>query len=62
MTDRWRLVDRQREFENEVSAQLLADGLKSLETVVDGIDQAVAAFIGIFDSKNLGKMVVQLSM
>ena len=55
-------LDRQREFENEVSAHFQSGRLKSLETVMDGIDQAVAAFIGIFYGKNLSKMVVKFSM
>jgi NADPH-dependent curcumin reductase CurA len=32
-----------------------------LETVVDGLDQAVPAFIGLFGGKNVGKMVIKLS-
>ena len=49
-------------FENEVSDHFQTGRLKSLETVVDGLDQAVTAFIGHFDGKNVGKMVVELSM
>jgi NADPH-dependent curcumin reductase CurA len=29
--------------------------------VVEGIDHAVAAFIGLFEGKNVGKMVVKLA-
>ena len=54
-------LDRQSEFEKEVGAHYQAGKLKSLETVVVGIDQAVDAFIGLFDGKNVGKMVVKLS-
>ena len=54
-------LPRQSEFENEVGAQFQAGKLKSLETVVEGIDQAAAAFIGLFGGKNVGKMVVKLS-
>ncbi|CAN5898865.1 NADP-dependent oxidoreductase [soil metagenome] len=54
-------LDRQSEFEKEVGAHFQAGRLKSLETVVDGIDQAVAAFIGLFGGKNVGKMVVKLA-
>jgi len=54
-------LNRQSEFEKEVGAHFQAGRLKSLETVVDGIDQAVAAFIGLFGGKNVGKMVVKLS-
>jgi NADPH-dependent curcumin reductase CurA len=53
-------LDRQSEFEKEVSGHFQAGRLKSLETVMDGIDQAVAAFIGLFDGKNVGKMIVRL--
>ncbi len=53
--------DRQNEFENEVGAHFQAGKLTSLETVVDGLDQAVAAFIGLFEGNNIGKMVVKLS-
>jgi NADPH-dependent curcumin reductase CurA len=35
--------------------------LKARETVVSGIDQAVPAFLGLFDGTNVGKMVVQLA-
>jgi NADPH-dependent curcumin reductase CurA len=31
------------------------------ETVVKGIDQAVGAFIGLFQGQNVGKMVVELA-
>ena len=31
------------------------------ETVVEGIDKAVDAFIGLFEGKNIGKMVVELT-
>ena len=54
-------INRQSEFEKEVGAHFQAGTLKSLETVVDGLDQAVAAFIGLFDGQNVGKMVVKLA-
>jgi NADPH-dependent curcumin reductase CurA len=50
----------QDQFEKEVG-QYFQDGkLKSEETVVQGIEQAVNAFIGLFEGKNTGKMVVKL--
>jgi len=52
---------RQSEFEKEASAHYQAGKLKSLETVVVGLDQAVDAFIGLFICKNVVKMVVNLS-
>ena len=35
--------------------------LKHKETVVEGIDQAVGAFLGLFRGQNVGKMVVELA-
>jgi NADPH-dependent curcumin reductase CurA len=54
-------MDRQAEFEREVGAYLRAGTLKSKETVVSGIEQAVPAFLGLFDGTNVGKMVVRLA-
>lgn len=54
-------LDRQAEFQHEVGGYLRAGTLKSRETVVNGIEQAVSAFIGLFDGTNVGKMVVKLA-
>jgi hypothetical protein len=54
-------LDRQGEFEKEVGGYFRAGKLKNKETVVEGIGQAVGAFLGLFEGKNLGKMVVALS-
>jgi hypothetical protein len=54
-------LDRRAEFEKEVGGYLKAGTLKHKETVVKGIDQAVAAFIGLFHGRNAGKMVVDLT-
>jgi NADPH-dependent curcumin reductase CurA len=48
------------EFEQEVGGYYQAGQLKSQETVVVGIDQAVGAFLGLFKGDNLGKMLVKL--
>jgi hypothetical protein len=53
-------LDRRDEFEREVGGYFQAGKLKNKETVVDGIDRAVDAFIGLFAGKNIGKMIVQL--
>jgi NADPH-dependent curcumin reductase CurA len=50
----------QQEFEQEVGKYFRDGKLKNKETVVVGIDQAVSAFIGLFEGKNVGKMVVKL--
>ena len=54
-------LDRQGEFEKEVGGYFRAGQLKNKETVVEGIDQAVDAFLGLFAGKNMGKMVVKLT-
>ncbi len=54
-------LDRQEDFEKEVGGYLQAGKLINKETVVEGIDQAVGAFIGLFGGKNIGKMVVKLT-
>jgi NADPH-dependent curcumin reductase CurA len=53
-------LHRQAEFEKEVGGYFRAGKLKNHETVVEGIDQAVGAFLGLFKGKNMGKMVVKL--
>ncbi|MEG4521080.1 NADP-dependent oxidoreductase [Microcoleus sp. AT9b-C5] len=53
-------LDRQSEFEQEVGGYFQAGKLKNKETVVVGIERAVDAFIGLFEGKNVGKMVVKL--
>jgi NADPH-dependent curcumin reductase CurA len=54
-------LDHQAEFEKEVGGYFLAGKLRSKETVVEGIQNAVGAFIGLFEGKNIGKMVVKLA-
>ena len=54
-------LDRQDEFEKEVSGYLQSGKLKNKETVVEGLDQAEDAFIGLFKGENIGKMVVKLA-
>ncbi|MEN6405959.1 MAG: NADP-dependent oxidoreductase [Thermoguttaceae bacterium] len=54
-------LDRQAEFEKEVGGYFRAGKLKNKETVVEGIDHAVDAFLGLFQGQNVGKMVVKLT-
>jgi len=53
-------LSRWGDFEKEVSEHYRAGRLKSRETVVEGLDRAVEAFIGLFDGLNVGKMIVKL--
>ena len=54
-------LDRQAEFEKEVGGYFRAGKLKHKETVVEGIESAAGAFIGLFHGENVGKMVVKLA-
>lgn len=54
-------LNRQGEFEKEVGGYFRGGKLQNKETVVQGIEQAVGAFIGLFEGKNIGKMVVKLA-
>ncbi len=54
-------LERQGDFQKEVGGYFRTGRLKNKETVVEGIDQAVGAFLGLFEGKNVGKMVVKLA-
>ena len=54
-------LDRQAEFEKEVGGYLQSGKLKNVETITQGIDHAVDAFIGLFHGRNRGKMAVELA-
>lgn len=54
-------LGRQDEFETEVGGLFRSGTVTNHETVVDGIDRAVGAFIGLFQGSNVGKMVVRLA-
>jgi len=54
-------LDHLAEFETEVGAYYQAGKVKHKETVVQGLDQAVSAFLGLFTGQNVGKMVVKLN-
>ena len=54
-------LDCRAEFEKEVGGYFKAGKVKHQETVVEGIDKAVGAFIRLFQGQNMGKMVVELA-
>jgi NADPH-dependent curcumin reductase CurA len=49
------------EFLAEVGGWLKAGRIKREETVVEGIENAPKAFLGLFSGDNVGKMVVRLA-
>jgi NADPH-dependent curcumin reductase CurA len=53
--------DLRPEFEQRVGDWLRTGELVSKQTVVDGLDHAVDAFIGMLSGANVGKMLVRLS-
>ncbi len=53
-------LEQQAEFEKEAGGYFKAGKLKHQETVVNGIDHAVSAFLGLFSGQNMGKMIVKL--
>jgi len=53
--------DLRPEFEKQVANWLRTGELVSRQTVVDGLENAVDAFIGLLSGANVGKMLVRLS-
>jgi hypothetical protein len=51
---------RMRQFVPEMAAWLRDGSVRHDETVVDGIDNAVDAFLGMLRGANVGKMIVRL--
>ena len=47
-------------FETQVGGWLAAGQLRAYETIVEGLDQAPAAFVGLFEGRNTGKLLVRL--
>ena len=58
LSSEWR--KRMGEFLTEMNALLAEGRVKPWETVVEGLENAPQAFIGLFRGDNIGKMVVKL--
>jgi hypothetical protein len=54
-------TDMQGAFIKDMAAWVAAGKIKPRETVKEGIENAPAAFLGLFKGENLGKMLVKLS-
>jgi NADPH-dependent curcumin reductase CurA len=53
-------MDRMPRFYADMGKWIAEGRIKWKETVMEGIEKAPAAFIGLFEGKNVGKMVVRL--
>src|SRR5580658_1050309 len=53
-------ADMQSAYVEELAGWVAAGKIKSRETVKEGIENAPAAFLGLFKGENLGKMLVKL--
>jgi NADPH-dependent curcumin reductase CurA len=51
---------RMAEFYAEMAPWVAGGTVKSRETIVDGLEQTPAAFLGLFKGDNIGKMLVRL--
>jgi hypothetical protein len=51
---------RMEEFYRDMGAWVASGAVKSRETVVEGLEQAPDAFLGLFTGENVGKMLVKL--
>ncbi|QYJ87356.1 NADP-dependent oxidoreductase [Shewanella mesophila] len=49
------------EFSQQMGQWLASGQVKAEQTIYEGLEQAPAAFIGLFEGKNRGKMVVKLA-
>ena len=49
-----------QEFLSEMEAWVKTGELASRETIIEGLDNAVDAFLALFSGKNFGKMIVKL--
>jgi NADPH-dependent curcumin reductase CurA len=54
-------VERRSAFLAQVAGWLAEDRIRLAETVVDGVENAPAAFIGMMRGENLGKMLVRVA-
>ncbi len=53
-------MDHRSEFEKEVGTYFSEGKIKNKETVVQGIESAAGALIGLFSGENVGKMIIKL--
>lgn len=57
----YEFADMQAQFLSDMRGWIAAGQMRYSETIMQGIEQAPAALIGLFEGKNTGKMLVQLA-
>lgn len=57
----YEFADKQEQFLRDMRTWIADGKMKYSETIMQGIEQAPAALIGLFEGKNTGKMLVQLA-
>ena len=54
-------LHRLPQFEADMKGWVASGDMRVRETVVDGLENAVGAFLGLFRGENTGKMLVRLA-
>jgi len=57
----WDFAEKEGDFLRDVSAWIREGKLKYREDIVDGLDKAPEAFLGLLEGKNFGKLVVKVA-
>jgi NADPH-dependent curcumin reductase CurA len=57
----WDFAEKQGDFLRDVAAWIREGKLKYREDIVDGLDKAPEAFLGLLEGKNFGKLVVKVA-
>jgi hypothetical protein len=58
----WEFGDLREQFLSDMRKWLAAGQMKYQETILEGIEQAPAALIGLLEGRNSGKMMVRLGV
>lgn len=53
-------VDRRNEIVDWLGEQTQAGRLTPADTIIDGLESAIASFVGLFDSNHIGKLLIRL--
>ncbi|PTM41953.1 NADP-dependent oxidoreductase [Bosea sp. 124] len=54
------VAEQRPAFEREMAAWIASGAVKFKEDIVDGLDQAPEAFIGLLEGRNFGKLIVKI--